>query len=166
MDDSDINKEFSRNPTLDDLVELCKHLNEINAEYVVIGGFALIHYGFIRGTADIDLLVNNSEENISKIRKALLYLPDKAAKELSLTDIKEYHVVRIADEIVIDLLEKACGVSFEDAKKHIVYETIKNIPIPYLDVELLIQTKQSIRPKDVIDRQYLEQLLNSLKKKS
>jgi len=166
MDDSDINKEFSRNPTLDDLVELCKHLNEINAEYVVIGGFALIHYGFIRGTADIDLLVNNSEENISKIRTALLYLPDKAAKELSLTDIKEYHVVRIADEIVIDLLEKACGVSFEDAKKHIVYETIKNIPIPYLDVELLIQTKQSIRPKDVIDRQYLEQLLNSLKKKS
>ena len=166
MDDSNVNKEFSRNPTIDDLVELCKHLNETGAEYVVIGGFAVIHYGFIRGTGDIDILVNKSEHNISKIRDALLYLPDKAAKELNISDVKEYHVVRVADEIVIDLLQKACGVDFEAAKHHIVYEKIKGVAIPYLDIKLLLKTKQSNRPKDIIDKQYLEQLLETLKKKS
>jgi len=30
-------------------------MNASGAAYVVIGGFALIHYGFVRGTGDIDL---------------------------------------------------------------------------------------------------------------
>jgi len=35
MIDSNANEEFSRNPTLDDMVELCKHLNATGAEYFV-----------------------------------------------------------------------------------------------------------------------------------
>jgi len=48
MDESNAGTEFSRNPTIDDLVELCRNLNAAGAEYVVIGGFAVIHYGFVR----------------------------------------------------------------------------------------------------------------------
>ncbi len=159
MDESNAGNEFSRNPTIDDLVELCRNLNAAGAEYIVIGGFALIHYGFVRGTGDIDLLVDHSEQNIVRIQRGLMYLPDKAAKDLNLTDVKEYHVVRVADEIVVDLLEKACDVSYQEAKEHIIYETIKDVPIPFLNVECLIKTKQSYREKDVIDRKFLEDIL-------
>ncbi|MGH7600365.1 MAG: hypothetical protein ACREOI_28770 [bacterium] len=55
MDAPDARPEFSRGATFDDLIELCRHLNEANAKYVVIGGFAVIHYGYFRGTNDVDL---------------------------------------------------------------------------------------------------------------
>jgi len=159
MDESYAGTEFSRNPTLDDLVELCCNLNAVAAKYVVIGGFAVIHYGFVRGTGDIDLLVDNVEQNILKIQQGLMYLPDKAAKDLNLTDVTDYHVVRVADEIVIDLIEKACDVTYQQAKDHIVYETINDVTIPFLSIEWLIKTKQSYREKDVIDRKFLEDIL-------
>lgn len=159
MDVQNDSKEFSRNPTLDDLILLCKYLNESNVKYVIIGGFAVIHYGYVRGTADIDLLVDGSNENIEKIKKALLYLPDQAVKDVNPQDIAEYTVVRIADEIVIDLLEKACGITYEIAQNHVEYDEINEVKIPYLKVDMLIKTKLSIRPKDIEDRNYLEYIL-------
>jgi hypothetical protein len=47
----------SRAPTEADLVSLCRHLNEQQAEYVVICGFAMIHAGYARSTMDVDLLI-------------------------------------------------------------------------------------------------------------
>jgi len=134
-------------------------LNAAGAEYIVIGGFAVIHYGFVRGTGDIDLLVDHSDQNISMVKQGLLYLPDKAAKDLKLSDIKDYRVVRVADEIVIDLIEKAGEVTYQQAKDHIVYEIIDDVPIPFLSIEWLIKTKQSYREKDIIDRKFLEDIL-------
>ena len=166
MDESNAGKEFSRNPTLDDLVELCQHLNAVGAKYVVIGGFAVIHYGFVRGTGDIDLLVDNLEQNILKIQQGLMYLPDKAAKDLNVKDVTDYHVVRIADEIVIDLIESACDITYQQVKDCIVYEAINNVEIPFLSIEWLIKTKLSYREKDIIDRKFLEQLLKLKKHNS
>ncbi len=166
MDDQNAGKEFSRDPTVDDLIEVCRHLNNEGAEYVIIGGFALIHYGYLRGTGDIDLLVNPSEENIAKIKDGLLYLPDQAVKELTLSDVTSYQVVRVADEIVIDLLARACDITYDVAKKHIVYEKINDVVVPYLDIRTLIKTKMTIRPRDQEDRKFLEQILQQRKKKS
>ncbi|MDC4203252.1 MAG: hypothetical protein MPW14_03260 [Candidatus Manganitrophus sp.] len=56
MDDPDDRQGFSRNPTVDDLVQLCKSLNEAGVRYVVVGGFAVAHHGYIRTTGDIDPL--------------------------------------------------------------------------------------------------------------
>lgn len=88
-----------------------------------------------------------------------MYLPDKPAKDLNLNDIKDYHVVRVADEIVVDLIASACGVTYQQAKDHIVFETIRDVTIPFLSVEWLLKAKQSYREKDVIDRKFLEDIL-------
>ena len=42
-------------------------------------------------------------------------LPDNAAVEVLITDVESYQVVRIADEFIVDLLAKACGVGIEEA---------------------------------------------------
>lgn len=60
MDDQNDRPEYSREPTLDDIVQLCRHLNEAGVKYVVIGGFAIILNGFILTTGDVDLLVDSS----------------------------------------------------------------------------------------------------------
>ena len=47
----------ARQPTLEDLRDLCGALNARGARYVVIGGFALRAAGYSRGTMAVDLLV-------------------------------------------------------------------------------------------------------------
>ena len=136
----------TRPPTIDDLVLLCKELNKEGVKYILIGGFAVNYYGFPRVTEDIDLLVEPSEDNISRIKKALSFLPDNAAMEINPDDIEKYEVVRIADEIIIDLLKKACDITYDNAK--IEYFQFKEVTIPLADIPTMIRTKQGIRPRD------------------
>ena len=164
MDDPDDRKEFSRNPTIDDLAKLCNALNEAGARYVVIGGFAVAHHGYLRATGDIDLLIDASTDNVEKIRKALSYLPDKAVLEVKPTDIQRYSVVRIADEVVIDLLGKACEVTL-DQVKDVDFSDIRGVKVPFAGIQSLLEMKRSIRPKDVMDRAFLEEKLKQLENK-
>lgn len=164
MDDPDDGEGFSRNPTLDDLVQLCRSLNEAGVRYVVIGGFAVAHHGYTRTTGDIDLLIDPSTDNVEKVRRALSYLPDKAVLEVKPTDVQNYTVVRVADEIIVDLLEKACGMTL-DRIKDIDSAEVQGVKIPFAGVRSLIQTKQSIRPKDVVDRNFLEEKLKQSENK-
>jgi hypothetical protein len=158
MDGRDDLEQFSRIPTLNDLVTLCRNLNAHDAKYVIVGGFAVIRFGYIRATGDIDLLVESSPENIERIRQALSYLPDGEAHKISDTDLDEYRVVRVSGEITVDLIGKACDVTYADAIPYILLDEIEGVKIPYLKPELLIKTKMGVRPKDVQDRDYLGRL--------
>jgi hypothetical protein len=164
MEDQNARPEFSRGATFEDLIELCSFLNNAGARYVVIGGFAMIHHGYTRGTNDIDLLIDTSAENIEKIKIALLNLPDKAIHEVEPDDIIQYQVVRVADEFVVDLMTKACSISFEQAEEYIEFTEIDGVAIPFLKPEILIQTKDTYRPIDAADRAYLQELLKRKKK--
>ena len=163
MDGSDDLEHFSRIPTLKDLVKLCRNLNAHDVKYVIVGGFAVIRFGYIRATGDIELLVENSSENIEKIRRALSYLPDGEAQNINDTDLDEYRVVRVSGEITVDLLGRACDVTYRDTISHILTDEIQGVKIPYLKPELLIKTKMGVRPKDVQDRDYLQELMKRKK---
>lgn len=151
--------EFSRGATFDDLIKLCQHLNKAKARYVVIGGFAVIHHGYFRGTNDIDLLIDSSAGNLDRVRRALLHLPDQAIREVQADEISNYQVLRVADEFVVDLMTKACGIEYEDARDQCEIAEIQGVKIPFLKPELLIQTKNTHRPIDMADRLYLQQLI-------
>ena len=159
MDGSNDLTEFSRIPTVEDLVTLCNNLNKYEVRYIIIGGFAVIHYGYIRATADIDLLADNSSDNIGRIKSALSYLPDGEVQDIADDDLDQYNVVRICGDITIDLLSKACDITYQVAKDYIIFDEINGVQIPYLKPELLIKTKMGIRPKDMQDRDFLQRLL-------
>jgi len=159
MDGDNDFKQFSRIPTVEDLVILCENLNRHKVRYVIIGGFAVIHFGYIRATGDIDLLVDDSPDNIEKLRRALSYLPDGESQAIEDTDLSQYNVVRVSGDITVDLLGKACDIKYDTAKDHILFDEINGIKIPYLKPEVLIKTKMGTRPKDIQDRNFLIQLL-------
>ncbi|MBM4137291.1 MAG: hypothetical protein FJ241_10745 [Nitrospira sp.] len=115
------------------------------------------YYGFPRATEDIDFLVDPSEDNILKIKNALSFLPDNAVKEVVPDDVKKYEVVRVADEITIDLLKRACDITYENAE--IEYFEFRDIRIPIADVQTMIKTKQGIRPRDKEDLSFLMSIL-------
>ncbi len=92
----------TREPAVEDLLDLCRALNELGARYVVVGGFAIRAAGYDRRTMDVDLIVATDRENEALVFQALETLPDKAVRELSPGEIEQYTVVRVADEIVVD----------------------------------------------------------------
>lgn len=148
---------YSRAPELEDLVELCRRLNEADVRYLLIGGFAVILHGFTRGTRDIDLLIDASAENVAKLRRALSYLPDNAAAAVEDDEVQRYAVVRVADEIVVDLMARACGVDYDEAVRSGGLESfdLEGVEIPVASKQLLIRLKATVRPADAMDTEYL-----------
>ena len=150
-----------RTPEQDDLVRLCAALNAQDALYVVVGGMAINQQGLLRATEDIDLLIERSRENQGRVRAALEILPDKAIREMEENDLDEYGVVRVADEIVVDLMMSACGIAYEQAKSEIEIVMIAGVPIPFASARLLLRMKQTYRDKDIPDRIFLEEKLRA-----
>ncbi len=155
MDDQD-DRRYSRAPELEDLLSLCKALNAEGVRYLLIGGFAVILHGFVRATKDIDLLIDASAENVRRLKRAMAILPDNAIALIADDEVEKYQVVRIADEIVVDLMKAACGVDYARAAQGgIEIKIVNGVPISVGRKELLIETKQTIRPSDAADVQFL-----------
>ena len=90
------------------------------------------------------------------MRKALESLPDKAVLELAENDLNEFLVVRVADEFVVDLMLKTCGLSYDEAFPGVEIHELKGIPIPFASAPLLLRMKETYRAKDELDRVYLK----------
>jgi hypothetical protein len=43
--------------------------------------------------------------------------------------VQRYTVVRVADEIVVDLMKSACGVSYDEAAPHIEARNVALTPL-------------------------------------
>jgi hypothetical protein len=158
--DAGDDREYSRQPRPEDLAKICDALNREGARYILIGGFAVIAYGLQRPTKDIDFLIDASPENVERIKRALAVLPDNAVRDVQADEVGRYEVVRVADEIVVDLMAKACGVTWEEASRDSEILELDGVEIPLVGIATLIRTKLTVRPHDAADREYLERLRN------
>jgi hypothetical protein len=150
-----------RPPTLEDVRRLCQALEQTGARYILIGGFAVILLGGERTTKDIDLLVDPAPENVERLKRALSVLEDNAARDIAPEDLQTYKVVRVADEVMVDLLSAACGVTWAEAHTSAERMELDGISVIVADPATLIRTKQTSRPSDAADRAWLEALLAS-----
>lgn len=148
--------EPSRPPQRTDLVTLCQNLNAHDAHYIVVGGMAVIQHGFLRATEDVDLLLEDSEQNVDRVRRALEVLPDKAIREMEPGDLEKYTVVRVADEIIVDLMLRTCGITYDDAKDDVEWVDLEGVRIPFASARLLLEMKQTGREKDTLDAMFLQ----------
>jgi hypothetical protein len=119
-----------------------------------VGGFAVIQAGFHRFTGDIKFLIDPSLENEGRVFEALRVLPDKAVRELSSGDVSKYIVVRVADEVVVDLMANACGVNYADAIQDAKFSEIDGVKIPFASPKTLLRMKQTVRDKDIADLRF------------
>ena len=54
-----------------DLKELLRTFNEKKAEYLIVGGYAVMTYTEPRFTKDLDVWIRNSPENAARVYEAL-----------------------------------------------------------------------------------------------
>jgi predicted nucleotidyltransferase len=143
----------------DPLLRVCSLLNAHSAKYLVIGGHACILHGLVRTTEDVDILVEDSEENLKKVIAALSEMEDAAAKALTPRDLLENVVVKIADEVEVDVSRRAWRISFNDAIDSALHVEIDGVDVPYVDLKTLIATKETPREQDRADIVGLKRLL-------
>lgn len=161
MDDDQPNQEVTRVPTQTDLVKIAREFNRLGVAYVVVGGFAVNRLGFVRATDDLDLLIARDKANQALVKQALEILPDKAVRELANDDLAQWIVVRVNDDITVDLMTAACGVTFEEVREHIEAVVLDGVMVPFADATMMLKMKQGWRAKDIEDRSFLQQLLKN-----
>lgn len=134
------------------LLRVCALLNEAGAKYLICGAQACILHGLVRTTEDVDILVEATEENCQRVIDGLARMQDGAARELTPKDILENVVVKVADEVEVDVSTKAWKVSYGDAAPGAKQVVLKGVTIPYLGMDALLASKETYREQDAIDR--------------
>lgn len=146
--------EYTRPATWEDLKRLAELLNDVHAEYALVGGYAIASHGFSRQSDDIDLLVNPAADNSRRWIVALSQLPDQAIRALEkepdvFAGDKRY-ALRVNDEFTIDIMPSIAGHSWEEMQRYIETIDLDGVPLRVLNLEGLLLTKQGDRPKDRI----------------
>lgn len=134
------------------LLKVCRLLNGTGARYLVIGGQACILHGLVRTTEDVDILIPVDLENGRRVIDGLSALADGAAKELEPHDFIENVVVKIADEVEVDVSTQAWKVTFDEASPLARRVEINGVSIPFMGLDSLIASKETYREQDAADR--------------
>jgi hypothetical protein len=140
------------------LLRVCSLLNKHKAQYLIVGARACWLHGYVRATADVDILIPEDLENHARVIAALSELEDRAAAELTPHDFVENIVVKIADEVEVDVSTRAWTVSYADAIVTALKITIEGVEVPYVDLQTLIRSKSTQREQDKVDIQRLRSL--------
>jgi hypothetical protein len=140
------------------LLRVCTLLNEADAKYLICGAQACILHGLVRTTEDVDILVQATEDNCRRVIDGLSKLADGAARELAPKDILENVVVKVADEVEVDVSKHAWRVSYADAIDTAREAVVEGVRIPFLSLDCLIASKETYREQDAVDRLHLLEL--------
>ena len=145
----------------DEYLNLVRLLNEENAEYVVLGGHAVIAHGYYRTTGDIDIFVNSTPKNAKKM-VCVLEKYGYANGEFEVADftlIPNYLSFSRYDAW-IDLMTFTVGVTFDECYKNRIELDIRGTKVKFINLPELIKNKQALgRPQDLQD---LENLISDL----
>jgi hypothetical protein len=134
------------------LLRVCRLLNEARANYLVCGAQACILHGLVRATEDVDILIEATEQNCRRVIQGLAGLEDGAAGELTPADLLENVVVKVADEVEVDISTKAWKVTYAVALADAREVVVENVRIPFLGLDALIASKETYREQDSLDR--------------
>lgn len=148
-----------------DIEEFLRLLGIHRVRYVIVGGEAVIYYGYARLTGDIDIFYEVSSENVVKLYKALTEfwsddIPgiESAEELLEMGLIIQFGVPPNR----IDLINRIDGVTFQEAwdgrKTTVLEGQQESIPIYFIGINELIKNKEALRRyKDLDDLRYLRE---------
>ena len=143
------------------LLRVCSLLNQHDAKYLVVGARACWLHGYIRATLDVDILVPEDLQNHERIIAALSELRDGFAAELNPQDFVDNIVVKIADEVEVDVSTRAWKVTYDEAHRSALRRTIDGVDVPFVDLQTLITSKSTHREQDKVDIERLREIQRS-----
>lgn len=133
-------------------------LQEHGVEYLLIGGYAVGYYGYVRATADMDLWVPidqaNAERLVSALRAFGFDVPDLKPSLF----LKADQVIRMGvPPMRIEIGTTVSGVTFYDCYEERVVAVWDGVEVNVISLEKLKVNKRAAgRLKDLVDLEHLK----------
>lgn len=137
-------------------LKLLDCFNSFDVHYLVIGGHAVQFHGHLRPAKDLDIFIDTSNGNPSRVVSALRSLG------FSGSDLSADLFSKLKKQIPLgryqtELLTSPDGPTFEEAYAHRVMANEKGISVPVVSYDDLLQQKRTLgRPQDIADVEALE----------
>lgn len=139
----------------DDFRDFIQALNKNAVEYILVGGYAVILHGYRRATGDMDIWVNRTKENYSRLTNAFdeFGLPVFDMTEKKFLDADTADVFSFGrPPVSIDIITKLKGVEFDDASSQAMQFDENGLVIRFIHLNNLIEAKKAAgRHKDLDD---------------
>jgi hypothetical protein len=141
-------------------VKLFEKLLSGGVEFLILGGAAVSLHGFPRMTNDIDILLKNSSENITRFITAISDWGEGFGADLTPDDFQGAGCVRIEEDFPLDVFTLLDGKPYEDFDRSAVkYTLAEGLEVRCLAIADLIELKKATRrEKDEIDVAALRRL--------
>jgi hypothetical protein len=136
-----------------DILEFLELCNKHEVKYLVIGGYAVSIHGHPRSTKDIDVCIEMSEMNASKMVEVIKDFGFSSLKLDKEDFLKRDLITQLGfPPLRIDILNDLDGVSFKDAWKNKKIVSFENVPVNFIGYnDLLIVKQKTGRPQDIAD---------------
>ena len=146
----------------EDFRDVLIELHDAGAEFVLLGGHAVAYHGHPRATKDLGVLVRASPANAARVYRALAsFGAPLGLFEVGEADFATYDgVLQIGlPPRRIDILNRADGISFEEAiAGHGSFE-VEGRRIPVIGLSALLKNKRAAaREQDLADVKALESI--------
>ena len=145
---------------LTDWIKLCELLGAHEAEFLIVGGQAVIAHGYPRLTKDMDLWVRPTARNGACVLAALAafgaapggLVPEQFEDPRTLLMLGR-------EPFRVDILTDIPGVSFDESWNQRIYVTLDGVSVPVIGKRELIKNKRAVgRLQDLADVEQLELL--------
>lgn len=140
-----------------DFKDFLKLLNDYRVEYLLIGGYAVSYYGYVRPTGDMDIWIAVRPDNAEKV-VGVFEAFGLGSKDLSASlFLKDDQIIRVGmPPIRIEVMTTIDGVAFEECYRARVSGVIDGVEATLISLPHLKQNKQaSGRFKDLNDLENL-----------
>lgn len=136
-----------------DFVDFLRLLTDKKVDYLIVGGYAVGLYGYVRNTGDFDMWVRQTDQNVELVADALeefRYAP----KDRSLPFLKvSGKILRMGmPPFRLEVSTAIDGVEFDSCFKRKSVLDLNGMPINFIGYEdLIVNKRASGRLKDLAD---------------
>jgi Nucleotidyl transferase of unknown function (DUF2204) len=139
----------------EDFREFIQSLNDNKVDYMLVGGYAVILHGYRRVTGDLDIWVNRTKQNYSRLVKAfsqfglsVFDMSEEKFMDAESTDVFSFG----RPPVSIDILTRLKGVEFDNALSRAMQFDENGLIVRFIHLNNLIEAKRaSGRYKDLDD---------------
>jgi Aminoglycoside-2''-adenylyltransferase len=142
--------------------KLLARLAGAEVKFIIVGGVAVALNGFVRTTEDVDILIESSAENVTRLINELRNFGEGHTRKLTPADFSESEgAIRIIEDFPLGVFTMMRGKRYADLVGSTKPTRIDDADVRYLDAEALIALKKdSRRDQDRIDVSALRSLQN------
>jgi hypothetical protein len=144
-------------PLPPDFSEFLRLLAEHDVQYLLVGGYAVGFYGYVRATADLDVWIRRDHENAVRMVRALKAFGFDLDTLQPNLFLQPDRVIRMGvPPMRIEVLTSVSGVDFDTCYAEKVIERWDDAKVHVISLRHLKQNKRaSGRAKDLSDLDYL-----------